>query len=105
MYSMYTLYKNPVQLDTLYIVQYLHYNKINFQPSIIIERNHPQFITELPSIEYNNRIYTGLIEVISLYETISGINNILEKALEFKKQNPKYTIKRESCKPQLPPTV
>jgi len=43
--------------------------------------------------------------VISLYETISGINNILEKALEFKKQNPKYTIKRESCKPQLPPTV
>lgn len=54
LYITYTLYKNPIQLDTLYIVQYLHYNKINFLPSIIIERNYPQFITDLPTIKYNN---------------------------------------------------
>lgn len=94
LYIMYTLYKNPIQLDTLYIVQYLHYNKINFLPSIIIERNCPQFITDLPTIKYNNCIYSGLTEVISLYENISGIDNILEKALEFKKQNSNYTIKK-----------
>ena len=91
---MYTLYKNPVQLDTLYIVQYLHSKNIIFLPSIIIERNYPQFVTELPTIIYKNKIYNGLVENISLYETISGIDNILEKAIEFKNQNPKYTIKK-----------
>ena len=91
---MYTLYKNPIQFDTLYIVQYLHYNKISFLPSSIIERNYPHFVTNLPTIIYDNCIYSGLTEIISLYEKISGIDNILEKALEFKKQNPKYTIKK-----------
>lgn len=91
---MYTLYKNPIQLETLYIVQYLHYKNISFLPSTIIERSYPQFVTELPTIYYNNKTYTGLEEVISLYENISGIDNILEKAMEFKKQNPKYTIKK-----------
>ena len=91
---MYTLYKNPIQLDTLYIVQYLHYKNIMFLPSIIIERNYPQFVTELPTINYKNKNYNGLVEIISLYENISGIDNILEKAIEFKNQNPKYTIKK-----------
>lgn len=91
---MYILYKNPIQLDTLYIVQYLHYNNIKFLPSSIIERNYPQFVTDLPTIVYNNNVYSGLTEVISLYEKISGIDNILEKAIEWKKQNPKYTIKK-----------
>ena len=90
---MYILYKNPIQLDTLYIVQYLHYNNINILPSYIIEKNYPNYITNLPTIIYNNNIYSGLSEVISFYEQISGIDNILEKAIEFKKQNPKYTIK------------
>lgn len=91
---MYTLYKNPIQLETLYIVQYLHSRNITFLPSIIIERNHPSFVTELPTIQYNHTVYKGLEEVISLYEHISGIDNVLEKAIEFKKQHPKYTIKK-----------
>ena len=90
----YILYKNPIQLDTLYIVQYLDYNQIFFLPNIIIERNYPYFVTDLPSIFYNNHLYSGLSEVIALYETISGISNLLEKSNEFKQQNPKYTIKR-----------
>ena len=36
---MYTLYKNPIQLETLYIVQYLHSKNMVFLPSYIIERN------------------------------------------------------------------
>lgn len=92
--AMYTLYKNPIQLETLYIVQYLHSRNITFLPSIIIERNYPAFVTELPTIYYNHRFYKGLEEVISLYEHISGIDNVLEKAVEFKKQYPKYTIKK-----------
>jgi hypothetical protein len=90
---MYILYKNPVQIETLNIVQYLHYNKISFLPNTIIERNHPQFVSDLPTIVYNNKQYNGLEAVVSLYEECSGINNLLEKSYEFKKQNPKYTIK------------
>lgn len=91
---MYTLYKNPIQLETLYIVKYLHSRNITFLPSIIIERNYPSFVTELPTIQYNHTVYKGLKEVISLYENISGIDNLLEKAIEFKKQHPKYTINK-----------
>lgn len=91
---MYTLYKNPIQLDTLYIVQFLHSIGINFQPSLVIERNYPSFVTDLPTIVHNNMIYSGIEKVISFYEQNSGITNLLEKAKEFKMQNPKYTIKK-----------
>ena len=90
---MYTLYKNPIQLDTLYIVQYLYSIGIILLPSLVIERNYPQFVTDLPSIVYNNNIYNGIEKVIAFYEEKSGIDNLLEKAKEFKMKNPKYTIK------------
>lgn len=94
----YILYKNPVQLETLHIVQYLHSLNIHILPASIIERNHPSFITELPTIIHKNKdgslhTYSGLHQVICFYEEISGISNLLEKANEFKKNNPKYTIK------------
>jgi len=41
---------------------------------------------------YESKYYIGLQEVIKLYETISGINDILEKANEFKRANPGYSI-------------
>lgn len=88
------MYKNPIKVETLCIVQYLHYKNIRFLPSIIIERNHTPFVTELPTINYKNKMYKGLAEVVSLYEEISGIQNILEKAMEFKNLNPKYTINK-----------
>ena len=91
---MYFLYKNPIQHDTLCIVQYLHFHKIHFLPSAIIERNYPSFVTELPTIIYNNTIYCGLSEVVALYEQISGIVDLLEKSKLFKKENPKYTINK-----------
>jgi hypothetical protein len=91
---MYILYKNPIQLETLYIVQYLNYNNIDFLPNIIIEKNYPNFVKNLPTIYYKNKFYNGLEEVISLYENISGIDNILQKAIEFKNKHPKYTIKK-----------
>jgi hypothetical protein len=92
--NMYILYKNPIQKDTLHIVQYLHNNQIHFLPSTIIERNYPNFVTELPTISYNNKLYIGLDQVVGLYETISGIDNVLEKANEFKIQHPRYTVKK-----------
>jgi len=80
---MYILYKNPIQLDTLSIVQYLHYKGILFLPNCIIERNYPPSVTQLPTIYYKNQYYCGINECIELYENISGIDNILEKARKF----------------------
>ena len=97
---MYILFKNPIQLDTLAIVQYLYYHKIVFLPNEIVERNYPDFITELPTIVYDKKIYSGLKHVVELYEQISGINNLLQKAIQFKKENPKYTIKDKFDEPQ-----
>lgn len=56
---MYILYKKPLQLDTLYIVQYLHSINITFLPHSIFERNHPPNVTNLPSILYDNLYIMG----------------------------------------------
>lgn len=93
----YILYKNPIQYDTLYIVQYLHYLGINMIPMCCIERNYPDWVNEMPSIEvvcndgYNNR-YIGLNECISFYEKNSNVENLYNKSYEFKRLNPEYRI-------------
>jgi hypothetical protein len=91
---MYTLYKRPIQLETLHIVQYLHACCIPLLPDTIFERGHPLCITELPAIYCENQWYMGLNQVLFFYETKSGIKNLLEKAEEWKKKNPRYTIKK-----------
>jgi hypothetical protein len=47
----YILYKKPIQLETLYIVQYLYYLRIICIPKCCIERNYPIWVNDLPSIE------------------------------------------------------
>jgi hypothetical protein len=78
----YILYKNPIQLDTLYIVQYLYYLGYIFIPKFCIEENFPQWVTELPSIEYKNRKYIGYNRVMQFYEEQSRVKNLLYKALQ-----------------------
>ena len=47
----YLLYKGPVQLDTLAMVRYLHSQGIDLQPALCVERQHPEWVAALPSIE------------------------------------------------------
>ena len=86
----YILYKNPIQLETLAIVQYLHSIGCDVRPFTCIERNHPDWVTELPSIETNSKKYIGLNQCISFYEEISNFKNLLSIALQFKNNNPDY---------------
>jgi hypothetical protein len=88
----YILYKHPIQKDTLAIVQYLHARGILLLPLVCIERNHPDWVTELPSIETEHSRYKGLKECIEFYEQQSGICGILALAKEFKEQKPEYCI-------------
>jgi hypothetical protein len=90
----YILYKNPIQLDTLYIVQYLYYMGVNLIPKNCIERNHPNWVSEFPSIETSNGDkYIGLESCIAFYEKHSGMTNLYNKSKEFKEFNPKYCIR------------
>lgn len=102
--SRYILYKHPFQLDTLALVRYCYSLEFDVAPHMCVERNHQ--ITALPSI-YDldqQKWYYGLSQVVEkiplfeYFETLTGITNLLEKAMEFKqwnffkKHNPTYRI-------------
>ena len=89
----YILYKNPIQTDTLAIVQYLHSHEIKMMPTHCIERNHPGWAVELPSIETTDgKRYIGLNQCVEFYQRATGKNNLLKEALVFKQENPDYKI-------------
>lgn len=92
----YILYKNPIQIDTLTIVQYLHYNGHKATPKYCIERNYPPWVVDLPSIETisEQQRYVGLNNCILFYEKNYDIKDILAKSLNFKNKNPDYCINR-----------
>jgi hypothetical protein len=88
----YILYKEPISLDILYLIQYLYSQGIDFRPNVIIERNFPEDITQLPTVRYENNLYSGLDQIVKFYEECSDIPNLLQKAKQFKEENPNYTI-------------
>lgn len=99
MYVKYILYKSPVQLDTLAIVQYLASLDIDMSPFMIYERGYPEACIQLPSIFEvdTNLLYSGLKESILFFEKHTGISNLLDKALEFKAIHPEYRINDFKC--------
>ena len=91
----YILYKAPIHLETIHIVQYLHSLGINIWPQYCIERNHPAWVSSLPTIETaDGTRYIGLDACIQFFESETGIHDLLQKATEFKRINPEYRINR-----------
>lgn len=91
----YTLFKNPVQPDTLAVVQYLFHLRAPAVPlpSACVERNHPAWVTRLPSIETaDGARYHGIDGCVAFFEGQTGIDGLLAKALDFKARNPSYRI-------------
>jgi hypothetical protein len=89
----YTLYKNPIQLDTLAIVQFLHSIGIHLVPNACIERNHPGWVTELPSIETSDgRRYVGYDACIEFFQETTQITDLQQKSALFKLENPSFRI-------------
>lgn len=90
----YILYKNPIQMETLSIVQYLYSEGIIFIPKAIFERSYPSEISKLPSIYdlSEKKLYHGIDEVIKFYEKKTKIKKLLKKANDFKDKNPDYKI-------------
>lgn len=91
---MYILYKNPIQLDTLDYVRFLHYNNINATPKYCIERNWG--IEIVPTIKdlNNKKIYKGLPECIKYYASLANtpVDEFKKQVQNFKIKNPDYKI-------------
>jgi hypothetical protein len=88
----FVLHKSPLQLDTLAIVQYLHSIGRPCTPAACVERNHPVWVHELPSIETATARYVGIGSCLDFWQKESGVDNLLEKAIAFKDWYPGYTI-------------
>lgn len=88
----YILYKHPIEIETLYIVQYLYSINIDIRPKFCIERNHPNWVI-LPSIQTTEgEKYIGIKECIYFYEKYSNINDLLYKSMLHKELNQYYRI-------------
>ena len=96
----YTLFKNPVQLDTLAIVQYAKACGKDVTPMLTIERNHPLSITALPAIQCGSEQYVGIDECVRFYEIHTGIDDILQKALIWKDVNPHFHTRYSALRPR-----
>lgn len=90
----YILFKQPIQYETLSIVQYLHSVGRTILPKYCIERNHPEWITELPSIfvPETSEHYSGLERCVCFFEEESGMKGLLEESKRFKQKYPNYRI-------------
>lgn len=88
---MYVLYKKPVQVDTLAIVRYLfHEHGFDARPSMCIERAHPAWVTELPSIMDldDDSVHVGFEECVKYFEKVSGVGNLAAAAKSIESQMP-----------------
>lgn len=81
---MYVLLKKPIQKETLKIVRWLNAQGINAQPARIVERNYPEWVTELPSIEVieTEERHVGLRECIAFYQRLARLPIRLETITE-----------------------
>ena len=90
----YILYKQPVQLETLCVVQYLHSIGIEMLPLRCVERNHPAWARVLPSIaDDRGDVHVGMAACIAYYERRSGVEGLLAKAQAFKAARPDYRVR------------
>jgi len=98
-YRLYKIHENSDCLSLLSVVRYLHgVHQIDIRPSQIIERRFPSEVKYLPTIEYiiNGQPYYlgGLQNIINLFEKYYGIDNLLESAIQWTKDNPNYRVQK-----------
>ena len=80
-------------METLAIVQYLQTKGVDLLPAMMLERNHPDWVVETPSIlclESNVR-FVGLDRCVDYYREAAGADeNLLREAQEWKETNPDH---------------
>lgn len=77
------LYRQPLQVDTLAVVRYLHHIGHPCAPTRCIAGNHPDWVHELPSIQTPTKRYIGIGSCLDFWQEQSGVEDLLEKAISF----------------------
>ena len=73
----YTLFKNPIQLDTHRVVKYLQLQGHELSPTYILERNHPDWVSALPSIETDTKEkFIGWDACVEFWERETGVQGL-----------------------------
>ena len=82
----YTLYKHPVSLETLAIVQFLHSLGKDVRPCFIVECHYPAWVTELPAIldHLTGDRRVGLAACVKYWELLTKEEDLLTRALTWK---------------------
>lgn len=89
----YILYKSPIQSDTLWIVRFLHSLGEDAKPVCVLERNHPSWVVDLPSIsDLDGERYVGFDNCVVFFEKKYGISHLLQRTAEFRSMNPEYKL-------------
>lgn len=90
----YTIYKHPIEMDTLAIVKYLYSMDKPMLPTVIVERAWPEGL-ELPAIydHRSNLLYEGIDKCAEFYELTAGEPaGLLDRARNFMNSYPGYRI-------------
>ena len=92
----YVLYKAPIQLETLCVVQYLYALGIDLRPTSVVERNHSVRATALPAVHEVaiDEWHVGLDACVRFYEARSGLGDLARLAARFKDEHPDFRIAR-----------
>ena len=78
--TLYVLYKNPIQPNTRKAVSYLAGLGYNVHPTIIVERNYPSWVTQVPSIETGTGDrFVGWDRCLQFWERETGVWGLHEK--------------------------
>lgn len=90
------LFKRPVELDTLHVVQYLYSLGHDVRAEACIERNHPEWAVEsLPCIETAaGERHVGLDACVRFYAACASVpaSSLVAEAVAFKQAHPEYRI-------------
>ena len=95
----YVLYKLPVSLDTLAVVQYLHAHGVpGAVPRACVERSHPPHVAHnLPAILVDDDWHVGLDACLRFWAALEQKKEdapLLCRALEWKRRNSDFRIHR-----------
>lgn len=93
---LFKVHENDECTKLLSVVRYLYFCGIDVRPKMVIERNFPGYIKTVPTVVISNRCWTGLKEIVVLYERIFKIENLLEKSIKFSEERPNYRIGNSS---------
>lgn len=101
----YILYKHPVELTTLHIVQYLYFMGHDSIPLYCVERNFPLIVTEVPAIHdtVTEQWYLGLDRCIEFYKEKAEDDELMSHVKEFKERYPDFRINDRISRPILYP--